>query len=109
MDNAIDAANSIVGGDSHALHTIQAPSTSISGSTKQNLKKTISQARSAGGGGGGTSTLKSETVSKKAFALQDKVNLFLESSCLCFLLKILFEATENLIAIIDLSCMVAYY
>lgn len=83
MDNATGvAANNPLVGESHpALQTIQTSTPEVSGYSEQNLKKnTISKAHVGGGGSLGCSTLKNETVSRKAFALQDKVIFILNSS-----------------------------
>ncbi|KAF2325468.1 hypothetical protein GH714_029060 [Hevea brasiliensis] len=73
VDNARVAANHILAGETHSvLQTIRA-SPSESGSPAQNFKNSIPQSQVGGGGGMGTPTLKNETVSKKAFALQDKL------------------------------------
>ncbi|XP_065860591.1 serine/threonine-protein kinase 1 [Euphorbia lathyris] len=71
MDNATD--NIFVGGSSPELQTIRT-SAPASGSSAQSLKKgSMLQSQAGGGGNTGTSTLKNETVSRKAFALQDKL------------------------------------
>ena len=76
------AANNLLDGESlPALQTIQTSTPEVSGFPEQNLKKnTLPKAQVGGGGGLGSSTLKNETVSRKAFALQDKVILILNSS-----------------------------
>ncbi|KAB5538442.1 hypothetical protein DKX38_015975 [Salix brachista] len=76
LDNAMGvAANNLLDGESlPALQTIQTSTPEVSGFPEQNLKKnTLSKAQVGGGGGLGSSTLKNETVSRKAFALQDKL------------------------------------
>ncbi|CAK7326221.1 unnamed protein product [Dovyalis caffra] len=76
LDNARGVvANNLLVGESHpALQTLQTSTPEVSGYPEQNLKKNItSQAQVGGGGGLGTSPLKNETVSRKAFALQDKL------------------------------------
>jgi hypothetical protein len=83
LDNAtgVAANNPLVGESLPALQTIQTSTPEVSGYSEQNLKKnTISKAHVEGGGGLGSSTLKNETVSGKAFALQDKVIFILNSS-----------------------------
>lgn len=76
MENirAVGANNNLVGESNSVTLTIQASPNSVSSSTEQNLKtKGISQAELGGGSGISRSTLKNDTVSRKAFALQDKV------------------------------------
>ncbi|KAJ6718403.1 SERINE/THREONINE-PROTEIN KINASE TAO [Salix purpurea] len=76
LDKAMGvAANNLLDGESlPALQTIQTSTPEVSGFPEQNLKKnTLSKAQVGGGGGLGSSTLKNETVSRKAFALQDKL------------------------------------
>lgn len=71
LDDARAAANHILARESHKMQTIRA--SSLSGSPALNLQNSIPQSQVGGGGIMGTHTLKNETVSKKAFALQDKV------------------------------------
>ncbi|KDO81788.1 hypothetical protein CISIN_1g0040881mg, partial [Citrus sinensis] len=68
VDGAAGVAlnNKLVGESHHLTHTIQP-------SSAENLKTTISQGQIGSGRDTGSGTLKSETVSKKAFALQDKL------------------------------------
>lgn len=76
LDNAtgVAANNPLVGESLPALQTIQTSTPEVSGYSEQNLKKnTVSKVHVEGGGGLGSSTLKNETVSRKAFALQDKL------------------------------------
>ncbi|XP_011011770.1 PREDICTED: serine/threonine-protein kinase pakH [Populus euphratica] len=76
LDNAMGVAanNRLVGESLPALQTIQTSTPEVSGYSEQNLKKnTVSKAHVGGGGSMGCSTLKNETVSRKAFALQDKL------------------------------------
>lgn len=71
---SIDATNTSVGESSSVTLPSKASPHSISSSTEQNLKaKVISQAEVGGGSGISSSTLKNDTVSRKAFALQDKL------------------------------------
>lgn len=74
MDGAAAVAlnNKLVGESHHLTHTIQP-------SSAENLKTKISQGQIGSGRDTGSGTLKSETVSKKAFALQDKVIFVLNS------------------------------
>jgi hypothetical protein len=77
---AVDANNTLVGESNSVTQTIQASSDSISSSTEQNLKtKGISHVEVGVGSGISSSTLKNDTVSRKAFALQDKVIFVLNS------------------------------
>lgn len=76
MENTrgVGANNNLVGESNSVTLTIPTSPYSVSSSTEQNLKtKGISQAELGGGSGISRSTLKSDTVSQKAFALQDKV------------------------------------
>lgn len=74
VDGAAGVAlnNKLVGESHHLTHTIQP-------SSAENLKTTISQGQIGSGRDTGSGALKSETVSKKAFALQDKVIFVLNS------------------------------
>lgn len=74
VDGAAGVAlnNKLVGESHHLTHTIQP-------SSAENLKTKISQGQIGSGRDTGSGTLKSETVSKKAFALQDKVIFVLNS------------------------------
>lgn len=67
VDGAAGVAlnNKLVGESHHLTHTIQ--------TSAENLKTKISQGQIGSGRDTGSGTLKSETVSKKAFALQDKL------------------------------------
>jgi hypothetical protein len=70
----VGANNNLVGESNSVTLTTQTSPYSGSSSTEQNLKtKGISQAELEGGSGISRSTLKNDTVSQKAFALQDKV------------------------------------
>ncbi|XP_050237052.1 serine/threonine-protein kinase 1 [Mercurialis annua] len=71
---SVVAANDTLIGESHpALQTIRT-FPPLPGSSSQNLKKSSTLKSDVGRTGGlGNSTLKNETVSKKAFALQDKL------------------------------------
>ncbi|WCJ22096.1 Serine/threonine-protein kinase 1 [Euphorbia peplus] len=69
-DNASDSI--FVGGSPPVLQTIRA-SAPASGSSALNKKNTMVQSQAGGIGNTGSSTLKNETVSRKAFALQDKL------------------------------------
>lgn len=73
VDGAAGVAlnNKLVGESHHLTHTIQ--------TSAENLKTKISQGQIGSGRDTGSGTLKSETVSKKAFALQDKVIFVLNS------------------------------
>lgn len=78
---SIDATNTSVGESSSVTLPSKASPHSISSSTEQNLKaKVISQAEVGGGSGISSSTLKNDTVSRKAFALQDKVIFILNAT-----------------------------
>jgi hypothetical protein len=70
----VGANNKFVGESNSVTLTVQESPDSVSSSTEQNLKtKGISQAELGGGSGISHSTLKNDTVSRKTFALQDKV------------------------------------
>ncbi|KAF3972963.1 hypothetical protein CMV_003577 [Castanea mollissima] len=70
----VDANNTLVGESNSVTQTIRASSDSVSSSTEQNLKTTgITHVEVGGGSGINSSTLKNDTVSRKAFALQDKL------------------------------------
>ncbi|KAG8654231.1 germinal center kinase 1 isoform X2 [Manihot esculenta] len=71
LDDARAAANHILARESHKMQNKRA--SSLSGSPALNLQNSIPQSQVGGGGIMGTHTLKNETVSKKAFALQDKL------------------------------------
>ncbi|XP_015387446.1 serine/threonine-protein kinase 1 isoform X3 [Citrus sinensis] len=73
VDGAAGVAlnNKLVGESHHLTHTIQP-------SSAENLKTKISQGQIGSGRDTGSGALKSETVSKKAFALQDKCFRFLQ-------------------------------
>ncbi|RVX02764.1 hypothetical protein CK203_016522 [Vitis vinifera] len=73
VEDTVDvAANNDQVGESHPGE--QTTSKSVFGSPEQNLRtSSISQVQ-AGGGGVSSSQLKNETVSRTAFASQDKVN-----------------------------------
>ena len=76
MENirGVDVNNILVGESNSVTQTIRASSDSVSSSTEQNLKTTgITHVEVGGGSGINSSTLKNDTVSRKAFALQDKV------------------------------------
>ncbi|XP_048234777.1 serine/threonine-protein kinase 4 [Ricinus communis] len=75
VDNAsVVAANKILIGESHPLLQNIRTLPPVPGSPLQNLKKGSTLQSPVGRSGVvGTSTLKNETVSKKAFALQDKL------------------------------------
>lgn len=70
MENArgVDENNNVIGG-SHLTQTVRAPSPLL-GYPDQNLK---TKNNSLSLVGKGNSTLKSETITRKAFAVQDKV------------------------------------
>ena len=77
MEDTVDvAANNVQVGESHPGE--QTTSKSVFGSPEKNLRTTsISQVQAGGGGIGGgvnSSQSKTETVSRTAFASQDKVN-----------------------------------
>ncbi|XP_030956875.1 serine/threonine-protein kinase dst1-like [Quercus lobata] len=70
----VDANNTLVGESNSVTQTIRASSDSVSSSTEQNLKTTgVTHVEVGGGSGINSSTLKNDTVSRKAFALQDKL------------------------------------
>ncbi|TXG56644.1 hypothetical protein EZV62_017957 [Acer yangbiense] len=71
-------ANNILAESHLVAQTIQASSPLTSVSSEENPKiNNISQGKLGIGGDVSSSTLKSETISKKAFALQDKIDLVL--------------------------------
>lgn len=69
------AENNNLVGDSHPTQTMQSSSPSLLSYTGQDLKTKATKAQVESG----SSTLKNEAVSRKAFALQDKVILVLNS------------------------------
>jgi len=76
----VDVNNTLVGESNSVTQTIRASSDFVSSSTEQILKtKGISHEKLGGGSSIRSSTLKNDTVHRKAFALQDKVIFELNS------------------------------
>lgn len=68
--------NNTATGDSHPTQTVQASSPSLLGYSGRGFKTKGSSRALIEGGGSMTGNKLNETVSRKAFALQDKVSLF---------------------------------